>query len=132
MDTAKTIYLVDDDPDDRMFISQAFHQVTPGVKVVEATSGFELLTLILQEKDPNTTLILMDINMPKMSGLETLKALKSDFKLSHIPVVMISTTSNPSYIKSAYAEGIVDFICKPSTLKGFTDLANQITNSYFG
>jgi CheY-like chemotaxis protein len=131
MDTAKTIYLVDDDPDDRMFISQAFHQVTPGVKVVEAASGFELLTLIVREKDSKTALILMDINMPKMSGIETLRALKSDLELSHIPVVMISTTSNPTYIKNAYEEGIAGFICKPSTLKGFTDLANQVTTDYF-
>jgi CheY-like chemotaxis protein len=131
MGTKKTIYLVDDDQDDRAFIRQALVHVQPGVEVVEATSGFELLALLQLEAHPLASLILMDMNMPKMSGLETLLRLKSDCLLPEIPVVMISTTANPLYIRKAYEAGVAGFINKPYTLKGFEELASQITTSHF-
>lgn len=130
MNNIKVIFLVDDDPDDRFFIRQAIQQVGQEVEVIEATSGFELLTLIQQQKKPFSSLILMDINMPKMDGVETVKVMRSDRTLPSIPVIMISTTTNPSYIKNAYDAGASGFISKPSTLQGFRDMANELKASY--
>lgn len=130
MNTIQIIYLVDDDPDDRFFIRQAIQQVQHEVEVIEATSGFELLTLVQEQKRPFTSLILMDINMPKMDGVETVRLMRSDRTLPAIPVIMISTTSNPSYIKSAYEAGASGFLSKPSTLHGFRDMANELRAAY--
>jgi CheY-like chemotaxis protein len=132
MNSAQTIYLVDDDPDDRFFIKQAIQNNRHEVEVIEATSGFELLTLIQQPGSPQATLILMDMNMPKMSGVETLQAMRSNPGFPLIPVVMISTTTNPIFIQSAFDAGVAGFLPKPATIKGFTDMANQLAINYLG
>lgn len=130
MTSAPIIYLVDDDPDDRYFIRQALLQARQGMKVIEATSGFELLTLIQQQRPPYATLILMDMNMPKMSGVETVQAMRSNPNFPLIPVVMISTTTNPVFIKSAFDAGVAGFLPKPASIKGFTDMADQLSTRY--
>lgn len=132
MNSAQTIYLVDDDPDDRYFIRQALLEVRQGMEVIEATSGFELLTMIQQQRPPYATLILMDMNMPKMSGVETVRAMRSNPSFPLIPVVMISTTTNPIFIKSAFDAGVAGFLPKPASVKGFTDMADQLSARYLG
>lgn len=124
------IYLVDDDPDDRFFIKQALLQTQQRMEVIEATSGFELLALIQQEGPPPATLILMDMNMPKMSGVETVRAMRSNPGIPLIPVVMISTTTNPAFIQNALESGIAGFMSKPATVKGFNDMADQLRSRY--
>ena len=133
MNTTQIIYLVDDDPDDRFFIRQALMHNRQEVEVVEATSGFELLTLIEQQGASSpATLILMDMNMPKMSGVETMQVMRSNPGLPVIPVVMISTTTNPNFIESAFAAGVAGFLPKPSSIKGFSDMADQLRARYLG
>jgi CheY-like chemotaxis protein len=130
MNSTPIVYLVDDDPDDRYFIRQAFQQMRPELEVIEATSGFELMTMIQAKGQPLATLILMDMNMPKMSGVETVLAMRSKPGFPIIPVVMISTTTNPVFIQSAYDVGVAGFISKPATIGGFTELANQVATRY--
>ncbi len=132
MNSAQIIYLVDDDPDDRFFIKQALLQERQGVEVVEATSGFELMTLLQQQGSMLATLILMDMNMPKMSGVETVQAMRANPGFPLIPVVMISTTTNPVFIQSAFDAGVAGFLPKPATIKGFSDMANQLAINYLG
>lgn len=132
MTSAPIVYLVDDDPDDRYFIRKALLETRQGMEVIEATSGFELMTLIQQKGPPPATLILMDMNMPKMSGVETVRAMRANPGFPVIPVVMISTTTNPTFIQSAIEVGVAEFLSKPATIKGFTDMANQLTIRYLG
>ena len=130
MNKNPVVYLVDDDPDDRYFIRQALLQTKEGMEVIEATSGFELMVMIQQKGPPPATLILMDMNMPKMSGVETVKAMRSNPGFPVIPVVMISTTNNPLFIQSAIDVGVAEFMSKPATVKGFSDMANLLTTRY--
>lgn len=124
------MYLVDDDPDDRFFIRQAIEQVQADVEVIEANGGLELLSLIHQTETFLASLILMDMNMPRMDGLETIAALRAVSGIPFIPIVMISTSSNPSLVKAAYQSGVETFLSKPSTIKGFKEMAEQISLSY--
>ena len=132
MTSTQLIYLVDDDPDDRFFIKQALMHNRQELEVIEATSGFELLTLIEQQGSSPATLILMDMNMPKMSGVETLQVMRSNPGFPVIPVVMISTTTNPVFIKNAFEAGVAGFLPKPSSVKGFSDMADQLRTRYLG
>ena len=132
MTSTQIIYLVDDDPDDRFFIKQALMQNRQQVEVIEATSGFELLTLIEQQGSSPATLILMDMNMPKMSGVETVQVMRSNPGFPVIPVVMISTTTNPVFIQSAFEAGVAGFLPKPSSVKGFSEMADQLRTRYLG
>ena len=122
----KTVYLVDDDQDDRYLIRQAIQQTGVQVEVIEAENGLELLHLIQQNDKLSPALILLDMNMPKMNGLETTLALKANATTLNIPVVMISTSSNQSLIESAYQAGINSFITKPSSFQEFTRLGDQL------
>lgn len=127
MKNAKTIYLVDDDEDDRMLIREAIEGIVKNVNIIELIDGQELLELIKKtnvETDPS--LILMDMNMPRMSGIESLSILKANPSLRHIPVVMISTTSNNELIRQAYDQGINAYITKPVSIQEYNHLAEAI------
>jgi CheY-like chemotaxis protein len=126
----KTIYLADDDADDRYLICEAIKQVDSRIDVVESENGSDLLICIQKENLPLPTLIVLDMNMPKMNGLETLRAIRSNPLHAHIPTVMISTSSDAKLIESAHYEGIDGFITKPNSFEGFILLARQLTNDY--
>ena len=130
MNSVKILYLVDDDQDDQFFIRQAIQEAGAQVEIIEAENGLELLTLIRKQKNASTSLILLDMNMPKMNGLETTSAIRSDPRTASTPIVMISTSSSPSLIETAYRAGVDSFITKPSSFEGFNSLGNQLTNSY--
>lgn len=130
MNSVKTVFLVDDDQDDRFFIRQAMEEAGASVEIVEAENGLELLALIQSDGHTTAALVLLDMNMPKMNGLETIAAIRSDPSIAAVPVVMISTSSNPLLIESAYRAGVDTFITKPNSFAGFTDLSQQLISRY--
>ncbi|SDE45169.1 Two-component response regulator, PleD family, consists of two REC domains and a diguanylate cyclase (GGDEF) domain [Dyadobacter soli] len=123
----KTIYLADDDEDDRMLIRAAVEQVISPVRIIELDSGDDLIKLINNQgisDDPSV--IIMDMNMPRLSGLETLGILKMNDASRHIPVVMLSTTSNRSLVREAYERGVNAFLEKPVHEADFVKLAKAV------
>jgi CheY-like chemotaxis protein len=130
MDMPKRIYLVDDDEDDRFLVREALMQVNPGILVIEAMDGLHLFEIIASADHEFPSLILLDVNMPRMNGLETLAKIKSMPLLSLVPVVMYSTSANPLLIKQSHEGGVAKFITKPTSFEGIIELAGQITNQY--
>lgn len=123
----KTIYLADDDEDDRMLIRTAVEQVISPVRIVELDSGDELIKLIdTQGVSNDPAVIIMDMNMPRLSGLETLGVLKLNDSSRHIPVVMLSTTSNRALVRDAYERGVNAFLEKPVHEADFLKLAKAV------
>jgi CheY-like chemotaxis protein len=123
----KIVYLADDDQDDRFFIRQAIREAGAQVKIIEAENGLELLELIQQqEKHLPASLVLLDMNMPKMNGLETIAALRSNANFAKVPVVMISTSSHLSLVETAYQAGFDEFFVKPSSMEEFNTLGHQL------
>lgn len=129
MERPTIVYLVDDDPDDRFLMCDSLTQMSPGVVIIEATDGYHFFELIENAQEP-PTLVLLDVNMPRMNGLETLVKIKSTAPLLSVPVVMYSTSGDPLLIKQAYEAGVAAFITKPSSFEGFIDLANALTSNY--
>ena len=123
----KTIYLADDDEDDRMLIRVAVEQVISPVRIIELDSGDDLIKLINKQgilDDP--TVIIIDMNMPRLSGLETLGILKLSDTSRHLPVVMLSTTSNRMLVREAYERGVNAFLEKPVHEHDFLKLAKAV------
>jgi len=105
-----TILLVEDDEIENLKFERAFKKLGYNHKVINARNGEEALSLC-EFEHPN--LILLDLNMPKMNGLEFLSLLKSDENLKHIPAMILTTSNNHNDINNAYKIGVAGYVIKP-------------------
>ena len=93
----RTVLLIDDDKDDLEMLEQALSGIDIEHRIIEASDGVQGLAVLndLLDKKELPCLIVLDINMPRMDGRETLVNIKSDKQLSRIPIVIFSTSSSP-------------------------------------
>jgi CheY-like chemotaxis protein len=114
----KTILLVEDDYLDTVNAQRVLSKLNSNHTLYNAYNGKEALSMLRGESgvtkmDSMPDIILLDLNMPKMNGIEFLRELRSDEKLRHIPV-FITTTSNEEYDRFATQElGVSGYIVKP-------------------
>ncbi len=109
----KTVLIVDDSNTMRKIVSRALRQA--GIdfdEILEAGDGLEALTVLGEN---NVDIVLSDINMPNMNGLEFLKAKSEDDAIKDVPVVMISTETGADIINEAKSYGAIGAIKKPFT-----------------
>lgn len=106
-----TVLHVDDDPDDSALFCEAVKQVAPGFVCLVADSAASALE-ILADKQRMPDYIFLDMNMPRMNGLECLRLIKNNHALNHIRVIIYSTASDPLYLKEFKRLG-ADFLAKP-------------------
>ena len=113
----RTILCADDDPDDRDLICNTITQVDRSVKVEHVSDGLEAMDYLsrAKEKDTLPCLVILDINMPRMDGKQTLVSIKKDVQLSHVPVVVLSTSASPLDHLFCKRYG-VELVTKPSTM----------------
>lgn len=130
MQSQADIILVEDDPDDVYLFLHACEHLEPQPKVEVLQSGLALLERIKQQ-DCREKLILIDLNMPQMDGLETMQRLNSD--QPNIPLCFIgfTTSSNVNDVKRAYELGAKSFISKPATLTEMIELVNTLSLYWF-
>jgi CheY-like chemotaxis protein len=120
------IYIVDDDPDDRQIILDAFVQNNPKIDYVFMESATELLENLYTPEVQYPTLILLDLNMPGVLGLQALKEIRSDKTLSHIPIIVLTTSKLSTDKKSSYDIGANCFVRKPDSYGELVDISNAI------
>jgi two-component system response regulator len=118
-----TILLVDDSPDDIALTLRALrtNNITNDVDV--ASDGEEALGYLLPDGDgrPKPVLILLDINLPKVSGLEVLRRIRTDDRTRYLPVVVLSTSSEDRDIVDSYSLGANSYIRKPVVFNDFVE-----------
>lgn len=125
----KRILLVEDDPRDVELILEGLSEFNLANEVYVARDGEEALNyLYRREKFGNRTngnpaLILLDIKMPKLSGLEVLKVIKNDEQLKSIPVVMMTSSKQEPDLTESYKLGVNAYMVKPIQ---FHDFVNAI------
>jgi CheY-like chemotaxis protein len=120
------IVVVDDDKDDRKLILDAFSESGADYTLVTFPEGKAVLEY-LQHTQNLPALILLDINMPCISGLEVLRILKSDNRLKDIPVIIFSTSTSPSDKKLAAGLHAAGYIVKPDSFEGYINVALELT-----
>ncbi|GBF06231.1 response regulator4 [Deinococcus aerius] len=120
------VLLVEDNPADIVLTEEAFALGASPSTLRSASDGEEALTVLRGPAGELPDLILMDVNMPRLGGLETLAQLKADPDLRHIPVVMLTTSSDPRDIDQAYALGANAFVTKPVNLPDFLQVVEQL------
>ncbi|MGI9508498.1 MAG: response regulator [Geminicoccaceae bacterium] len=128
-----SILVADDDPDDRMMIQEAFTENRIANQIVFVEDGEQLMAylrrdgLFAQHKaEPYPGIILLDLNMPKKDGRETLRELKADPKLCRIPVIVLTTSQAEEDIARTYGLGVSSFITKPVSFEGLVDAVQVI------
>lgn len=123
-DKRYAVLLVDDDPDDVELTRMMLGQARLPLDVSFAGSGGEALARLNGGGSPD--LILLDLNMPVMSGEDVLRALKDDPRLRSIPVVVFTTSSNPEDESRTRTLGASGFITKPMGLDGFSSVVKAV------
>lgn len=129
MKRSYTILYIDDDHDDLHLISEAFLKYTDKLLVVSASNGRDGFHALEQMKQKGSLpcLIIMDINMPVMNGLETLVKIKNTKEFRHIPVVIFSTSANHTDEEFARKWG-ADYMMKPSNYLHLENLTKEFVS----
>lgn len=120
-----TFLLIEDDEIERLKFLRVLNKSGQNHKVIEAKNGEEALEK-LEETNNLPDVILLDLNMPRMNGLEFLKILKADEVLKFIPAVILSTSSNHQDIMESYKTGIAGYIMKPLKYEDYTTKINSL------
>ncbi len=115
--------LVVDDNAQNLELLVAYMEEVPNISVIPATNGIEALAKVAEDKPD---LILLDIMMPKMSGFEVCKRLKSDPTTRDIIIVMVTALNEPSDIERAAECGTDDYLSKPIDRKAFVTLVRNL------
>jgi len=106
------ILLIEDDMIEVMKLNRAIGSLQLSHNIIEANNGEEALKL-LENKDSLPDIILLDLNMPKISGIEFLKILKADDRLKYIPTIILTTSNNQRDLLECYKIGIAGYVLKP-------------------
>ncbi|MEP1489127.1 MAG: response regulator [Algibacter sp.] len=112
MENKLNILLIEDDMIEIMKFNRTVSSLKLNHKTVEANNGEEAL-VILEKKDELPDIILLDLNMPKINGIEFLRILKGDDVLKHIPTIILTTSSNQKDLLECYKIGIAGYVLKP-------------------
>jgi two-component system, response regulator len=128
-----TILLVEDNPDDVLFTLRAFERNKISNQVVVATDGEQALEYLLppdHSKALHPALILLDVNLPKIDGLEVLRRIRSHSRTAGLPVVVLTTSNEERDIVDSYRLGANSFVRKPVMFSDFVD-ATKVLGVYW-
>ena len=130
--THKNILLVENDPEDLKLTLNALEEIHLGGKAMVVRNGEEALDYLCQRgafKDRmggDPVLILLDLKMPKVNGLEVLKILKADEHLKTIPVVMLTSSPELSDVTNCYRHGANAYVVKPMDITEFMTTVHRL------
>ncbi len=121
-DRVLNILLVEDDEVDVMNVRRAFERNNVSNPLFVAGNGLEALDVLRGDNMPiERRLILLDLNMPKMNGIEFLQALRSDPDLASTPVVVLTTSNDDQDKIDAYNLNVAGYLLKPVTFSNFCE-----------
>ena len=131
MEKALNILLVEDDQVDVMNVKRAFDKNRISNPLFVANDGLDALRMLRSGEVPqDRRIILLDLNMPKMSGIEFLRELRADPALHHTPVVVLTTSNDERDKINAYDLNVAGYLLKPVTFVNFVELMAAL-NKYW-
>ncbi len=120
------ILLVEDNEGDAVLAREALAHNGSESRIVHLYNGDQALEYLYEEKNPRPDVILLDLNLPGMTGLEILQILKNEPKTESLPVIVFSTSNSESDINSCYRYKASEYITKPMDLGDFFDVFKSI------
>jgi CheY-like chemotaxis protein len=130
-DHALNILLVDDDEVDVMTVRRAFAKNNIANKLFVATDGIAALELLRSESIPaERRLVLLDLNMPRMNGIELLREIRRDPALQTLTVIVLTTSNEDRDRVEAYQLNVAGYMLKPVTFHAFAEVMATL-NKYW-
>ena len=130
---SKTILMVEDNPDDEELTLLALRQYRLANEIVVARDGEEALDYLFgrgayagRDTSEVPQLVLLDINLPKLNGIEVLEAIRADERTRYVPVVMLTTSREERDLVGSYRLGSNSYIVKPVDFAQFTEAVRQL------
>lgn len=129
MDNVKVMIIEDNDADIDL-IKYAFKKNDYRSELIVIKDGEEALDYLLNQckldEDKKPDLIILDINIPRVNGLEVLKRVKKDEEMSVIPVTILSTSCSDADVVKAYKDHVNAYLVKPTDIEEFIDVIDQL------
>jgi two-component system response regulator len=130
------VLLIEDDPGDALMVRESFAQADKNNRFHVIPDGHRALRFLRRAGEyasaPRPGLILLDLNLPGMHGLDILAQIKADPGLSIIPVIVLSSSQHPGDIERSYAMHASAYIVKPADFEGFDAMIKQIDACFLG
>ena len=123
----KLILSVEDNPDDVLILKRAFQKANTSAHLEFLADGdLAIEYLAKSSQNPCPSLLLLDLKLPRKSGLEVLAWLRAQPCLKRLPVVMLTSSNQPKEINSAYDLGANSYLVKPGSMDDFVQLAKAV------
>lgn len=119
------VLLIDDAVEEALLFTSALEHADLPVRLTVLESGPQALTWLEAGGDP-PDLLLMDVNLPRDTGIEVLRRLKATPALHHLPVIMISTSDMGSQVQACYAAYASAFLVKPSSFPKLVEMLERL------
>jgi len=123
----RSILLAEDDADDQELLSSALREIDPEVDIICITNGRKFVSYLESIQDAELpALIILDYNIPELTGVEILTIINEDERYSDIPKIVWSTSKSPVFKTMSFDMGVVDYIIKPNDIASFSDIARHM------
>jgi two-component system response regulator len=126
--TDRHVLLVEDNPNDEALTLRAFKKCNILNEVLIARDGAEALAHLLNEDGDATrpVLVLLDLKLPKIDGLEVLRRIRADPRTRHIPVIVLTTSAQEDDVIASYRLGANAYVRKPIKFSAFAEAVKTI------
>lgn len=122
-----TVYLAEDDIDDQELITEAFSEINPSIQLITFTTGKKFIQYIEEASLSGVPdLILLDYNMPEMTGAEILQQLQKNEQFRSVVKLVWSTSSSMLFEKTCIELGAKAYLVKPSNISGLQDIVRKM------
>ncbi|MBE7471688.1 MAG: response regulator [Anaerolineae bacterium] len=126
------ILLVEDNPDHAELVRRSFQNHELANQIYHVADGEAALDYLLQQNFPRPHLILLDLRLPKIDGLEVLRQIKTNEELRRIPVVILTTSKAQGDLAGAYNNHVNSYLVKPVSFDKFTRLMDDLSHYWLG
>lgn len=126
MQPLKPVLLVEDDNVDAMTVKRAMRDLQAGHSIVHSINGEEAMKYLTTSDMEKPFLILLDLNMPKMNGIEFLRVIKANQELKTIPIIVLTTSKEKRDILESFELGASGYMIKPVDYSKFVEILGKI------
>jgi chemotaxis family two-component system response regulator Rcp1 len=120
------ILVVEDNPADAQILKMALEKTGAPLEIVVVEDGIKAMEYLTARNPDGCDLVLLDLNLPRLSGFEVLDRIRSSEELRSLPVVVLSGSANSDDIERSYRAGANSYVCKPEHLVDILTVAVQI------